>query len=181
MTNLSDLYSKILLENPYLTIFTGDFNAQSDQWWFDGGSNNQGTQLNILFSELGLSQLISEPTHFRENCNPTYIDLIICDQPNLVVESGVGSSLDENCKHQLTYCKFATKLPKIPPSKRVVWHYEKAKPELIKRAMESFDWDSNLSNLAPGTQIKSLNETVLDIMKDFVPSSSLSSQSDQLK
>ena len=105
MTNLSDLYSQILLENPYLTIFTGDFNAQSDQWWFDGGSNNQGTQLNVLFSEFGLSQLISEPTYFRENCNLTCIDLMICDQPNLGVDSGVRSSLDENCKHQLTYCK----------------------------------------------------------------------------
>ena len=113
ITNLSDLYSRILLENPYMTIFTGDFNAQSDQWWFDGGSNNQGTQLNILFSELGLSQLISEPTHFRDYCNPTCIDLIICDQPNLVVDSGVRSSLDESCKHQLTFCKFVTKIPKI--------------------------------------------------------------------
>ena len=97
LSNLSDLYTKILLENPYLTVFTGDFNAQSDQWWFDGGSNNQGTQLNILLSELGLTQLISEPTHFHNHCNQTCNDLIICDQPNLVVNSGVRSSLDESC------------------------------------------------------------------------------------
>ena len=81
----------------------------------------------------------------------------------------------------MTYCKFATKLPKITSSKRVVWQYEKAKPELIKRAKESFDWDSNLSNLTPDAQVKCLNETILNIMKNFVPSSSLLSQSDQTK
>ena len=145
---------------------------------FDGGSNNRGTQLNILFSELGLSQLISEPTHFRDHCNPTCIDLIICDQPNLVVDSGVRSSLDESCKHQLTFCKFATKIPKIPPTRRVIWQYEKAKPDLIQRAMESLDWNVYLSNKTPDAQVKCLNETILNIMKNFVPSSSISSHSD---
>ena len=46
------------------------------QWWPNGDSNNEGTQLNLLFSELGLTQLISEPTHFRENCQPSPVDLI---------------------------------------------------------------------------------------------------------
>ena len=139
------------------------------------------TQLNILFSELGLSQLISEPTHFRDHCNPICIDLVICDQPNIVVDSGIRSSLDESCKHQLTFCKFATKIPKIPPSKRLVWHYGKAKPELIQRALESLDWDIFLSNQVPDIQVKCLNETILNIMNNFVPSSSLSSQSDEPK
>ena len=30
----------------------GNFNAHSVQWWPDGDSNNEGTQLDILFSEL---------------------------------------------------------------------------------------------------------------------------------
>ena len=88
--NFRNLHSKIYSEKPYLLIFTGDFNAHSVQWWPNGDSNNEGTQLNILFSELGLTQLISEPTHFRKNCQPSScIDLIICDQPNLVSDSGV--------------------------------------------------------------------------------------------
>ena len=62
------------------------------QWWPGGDSNNEGTQLNILFNELGLTQLISEPTQFREHCQPSRIDLLICDQPNLVIDSGVRSS-----------------------------------------------------------------------------------------
>ena len=34
------------------------------------------------------------------------IDLIFTSQPNLVTESGVRSSLQENCDHQVTYGKF---------------------------------------------------------------------------
>lgn len=44
-----------------------------------------------------LKQLIPEqPIHFfRDNCRPSCIDLIIVtDQPNLVLDSGVRSSLD---------------------------------------------------------------------------------------
>ena len=63
--NFRDLHSKISSEKPYLFIFTGDVIAHSVQWWPNGDSNNEGTQLNILFSELGLTQLIFEPTHFR--------------------------------------------------------------------------------------------------------------------
>ena len=70
--NFRNLHSKISSEKPYFLIFTGDFNAQ---WWSNGDSNNEGTQLNILFTEVGLTQLISEPTHFRENRQPSCIDI----------------------------------------------------------------------------------------------------------
>ena len=135
LSNFKDLYSKILSEKPDFLIFTGVFNAHSLQWWPDGDSNNEGTQLNILLSELGLTQLISEPTHFREHCQPSCIDLIICDQPNLVIDSGIRSSLDQSCKHQITYCKLSIKSPQIPSSKRLVWHYAKGKVNLINRAI----------------------------------------------
>ena len=105
--NFRNLHSNISSEKPYFLIFAGDFDAHSVQWWPNGDSNNEGTQLNILFSELGLTQLISEQTHFRENCLPSCIDLIICDQPNLVSDSGVGSSLElgADCSFKLIYAR----------------------------------------------------------------------------
>ena len=79
------LHSEIMNLKPYCVVYTGDLNAHSINWWSGGDSNNEGTQLDILFSELGLSQMIAEPTHFREHCHPSCIDLVICDQPNLVI------------------------------------------------------------------------------------------------
>ena len=140
----------------------------------NGDSNNEGTQLNILFSEFGLTQLISELTHFRENCQPSCIDLIIFDQPNLVSDSGVKSSLDQTCKHQITYCKLSIKSHRIPASKRLVWHY--ANSDLINRAISDFQWGFHLNKLPnPTSQVKFLNKTILNIITNFVPSSSIMS------
>ena len=36
LSNLNELYAKIKLEKPYMTFFTGDFNAHSQLWYPDG-------------------------------------------------------------------------------------------------------------------------------------------------
>ena len=111
--NFECLHKKIMDENPYTVIFTGNFNAHSLNWWSEGDSNQEGIQLDNLFSNLNLSQVISEPTHFREDCRPTCIDLIITDQPSLV--------LDPTCKHQITFCKINFAIPPLPSYFRKVW------------------------------------------------------------
>ena len=157
---------------PYCTVFTGDFNAHSINWWCDREGSNEGTQLDMLFSELGLSQMIIEPTHFREHCKPSCIDLIICDQPNLVIESGVRPSLDPACKHQITFCRLSIKTFRILPFQRLVWHYNKANCGLIHRVLNSVQWVKTLSAITnPNTQVRFLNGSILNIMKNFVPSS----------
>jgi len=182
IANLSNLHSKILTENPYLIIFTGDFNAHSKHWWPDGDSNNEGTHLNILFSELGLTQMIKEPTHLREHCNPTCIDLIVCDEPDLVTESGVRSSLDPSCKHQITYCIFRIKNAKNMPYVRKIWKYDRANKELIVRTIAEFPWALHLNKyLNPNTQVEFLNKTILNIMNNFIPSSMFRSKIDEPK
>jgi len=170
--NFRELHSNIENENPYSVIYTGDFNAQSSQWWPDGNETNEGSIINIILSELGLNQLISEPTHFRDHCDPTLIDLIICDQPNLVIRSGVHSSIDSTCKHQITFCKMSIKTPKANNFKRKVWHYSKADGGLIKRAITDFRWEYHLGKIInPNFQVDFLNNAILNIFNNFVPSS----------
>ena len=84
IANFDTLVSNIKLENPYLMIIAGDFNAYSESWWIDGDTNNEGFKLAKTFSDLDLTQLISESTHFRYNCNPTCIDLIRILSPAMV-------------------------------------------------------------------------------------------------
>ena len=56
-------------------FFTGDFNAHSETWYPEGDTNPEGVALDNLLSDLNLTQMISEPTHFmRDTCNPTCID-----------------------------------------------------------------------------------------------------------
>ena len=71
------------LKTPSQYFFTGDFNAHSQFWWPDGDTTPEG-----------LSQVISEPTNFEANQNPSCIDLFITDQPNPILDSRTHASLD---------------------------------------------------------------------------------------
>ena len=112
LVNLENLYLKIKNENPFVVFFTGDFNGHSQSWYPDGDTNAEGVLLDNLFCDLNLTQLISEATHFmRDDCKPSCIDLIITDQPNIVLESGTRHSLDPFVKHEIIFCKLNFKIP----------------------------------------------------------------------
>ena len=149
---------------------------------YNGGLMGIAIMKEILFSELGLTQIISEPTHFREHCHPSCIDLIICDQPNLVIDSVARSSLDNTCKHQITFCKLSIRTPSTPPFKRLVCFYNKANRELINRAMTAVQLGLLLNKYPnPNAQEKLLNQTILNIISNFVPSSTFSSNKNEPK
>ena len=57
-------------------FFTGDLNAHSQFWWPEGHTTNEDTNIEELFTNLGLSQVISELTNFE----PHYILMIFIKQ-----------------------------------------------------------------------------------------------------
>ena len=118
LSNFTNLYFKIKNENPFATFFSGDFNGHSQIWWPDGDRSIEGREIENLLSSLGLPQLISAATNFELSKNPSCIDLIITDQPNLVIGNGTPSSLDSCCHHQITYCKMNFSIPPPPSYER---------------------------------------------------------------
>ena len=138
LTDFRNLYAKIKAENPFATFFTGNFNAYPQYWWPDGDTTPEGTEIEHLLSSLGLSQVICEPTNFEPNNKPSYIDLVITDQPNLVLDSGTRASLDPYCHHQIIYCKVNFRVPPTPPHDRKIWHFNRANSAAIKSSMTNF-------------------------------------------
>ena len=67
LNDFKNLYLKIQAENPFVTFFTGDFNAHSQLWWTDGDTTPEGMEMDYLLSSLGLAQIITEPTSFESN------------------------------------------------------------------------------------------------------------------
>lgn len=55
------------------------------------------------------------------------MDLIFTMHPNVLVESGVHSSLHPNCHHQVLFQKFNLQIYHSPPYLREIWHYKHAK------------------------------------------------------
>ena len=126
------------LRKPRCMILTGDLNSRSSMWWTEDIEQPEGTALDELMETNGLYQLIEEPTNIKnEGCS--CIDLIITDQPNMLVDYGVHPSLNEHCQHQIIHGKFNISLPSPPPYKRTVWDYPKADVQMIIESINKVD------------------------------------------
>ena len=90
------------------------------------------------------------------------------DEPNLVMESGVQSSLHPNCHHQLVFAKFSLSIYYPPPYERTVWYYNRASSALIRRAIDLFDWDKALCFNDVDKQVAIFHDTLMNIMQNFV-------------
>ena len=104
--------------NSLFTIILGDFNARSSVWWTKDITTTKDTQLESLTSVQRFHQLMLQPTHLLPQSS-SCIDLIFTDQPNLIVDSGVHSSLHSNCHHQIKHCKLNFNIEYTPPYKRL--------------------------------------------------------------
>ena len=169
MMNFELMLSKMNAENPFSVIITGDFNCRSTQWWENDIENNEGKLFELLTSDLGLHQLISEPTHLIGS-SKSCIDLIFTDQPNLLIASGVHPSLHAHCHHQIIYGKLSVSNTKLPPYKRRIWYYDNANFVAVRKSIEMFHWQEHLGNLkCPNEQVALLNEVLLNIYSNFIP------------
>ena len=145
LSHFRNLYSKIKAENHFAIFFTGDFNAHSQLWWSDGDTIPEGREIDDLLTSLGLSQIISEPTNFEPNMNPSCIDLVITDQPNLILDCETRASLDSFCHHQKIYCKVNFRIFPPSPFERKFLLFNRANTPAIKRSMTSFPWFQHLA------------------------------------
>ena len=102
--NLELNLDSIALRNTYFIVVLGDFNSQTKGWYPSGKTTYEGAGIDGITSQFGLEQLIHEPTH-----------IAFTSQPNLVAESGVQSSLHQNCDHQVVFARFNLKVVFPPP------------------------------------------------------------------
>ena len=108
-----------IANNTFLIAVLGDFNANSNLWFKGDKSTYEGSKIDVFTSTFGLQQINNELTHIIGDSS-SCIDLIFTSQPNLVMESGVHSSLHPNCYHQITYAKFNLKIHYPPPYEREI-------------------------------------------------------------
>ena len=111
------MLSKMALENSYCIVIAGDFHARPAQWWENNFENDAGRIFEPFTADMGLEQLISQPTHIIGE-SQSNIDLIFTDQPNPFIESGVHGSLHEQCHNQIIYGKISVDNLLSPPYKR---------------------------------------------------------------
>ena len=145
-TSLELTLQAIVSKNPFLSLVLDDFNAKNKVWFDQDNTTTEGTIINDLMTQYGLTQIIHESTHLLDGSS-SIIDLIFTSQNNLATNSRVRSSLHSNCHHQISFfSKFDLKIHYPPPYERLVWEYDKANKDPITKVIDAFDWDKKLSD-----------------------------------
>ena len=165
---LQTMLNRMRTENVQSIIVTGDLNCRSSQWWPRDVENAEGASLDELIESNNLVQLIDEPTNIRGE-GMSCIDLIITNQPNMFVESGVHPSLDEHCQHQVIYGKLNMSVPYPPPYKRTVWDYENADIPQIRDCLQGVNWELNFGNQGSEEMTNTLTKKIYEIMSKCIP------------
>ena len=55
-----------------------------------------------------------------------------------------------------------------PPYERTVWHFSRTNSDHIKNAINLFHWESSLNNLDVNEYVSVFNQTIMNIMSNFV-------------
>ena len=86
------------------------------------------------------------------------------------MNSGVYASIHPHCHHQILLAKFNLKVFYPPPYERTMWDFSQANSVGIKRAVDLLDWESALIDFDVNEQVPVFNDTIINIMSNFVPS-----------
>ena len=136
------------------------------QWWENDHENEEGKLFEPITSELGLQQLICEPTHFIGE-SKSCIDLILINQSNLFLETGAHPSLHEQCHHHIVFAKITADNLALPPYNRKIWFYDQANIPAIRRSIELYRWQETFQELQ--CLNLQLNEVLINIFSNFIP------------
>ena len=161
-----------MVNNPFLTVVLGHFNAKTSLWYKNDITTYEGSQIDSATSQFGLEQIIKKPTHIIGDSS-SCIDLIFTTQPNLVMESEVHSSLHSNYHHHITFAKFSLRIHYPPPYEREFWHYKKVNVDQIRQAIREFPWDNCFANISVNEQVQLFTQAFHNIISNYIPNETI--------
>ncbi|KAJ3650156.1 hypothetical protein Zmor_021861 [Zophobas morio] len=158
LTELITQYSQV--------IVTGDFNLPDFKHIvsLDHPNSTEALYHNFLI-DLGLTQLVNEPTRFRENTNPSLLDWIIVNDrqllSNIQHEPPIGISDHAVLSSQIQF--FVSTHPNRVDSTVV----KRINYNLVNSNINQIDWHSCLRNLDPNEQWNYLTAIITSLKAKY--------------
>ncbi|KAI8486099.1 hypothetical protein Bbelb_361990 [Branchiostoma belcheri] len=120
-----------------IKVIIGDFNAKNSNWLASNTTDNPGRQLENLFLNHGLEQVLHEPTR-----GGNLLDLIATSHPAKCYQTGTLAPLGDS-DHLITATALTIQASQYS-GKRLVWLYDKADIEALHQDIATAPWDINL-------------------------------------
>ena len=133
-THLSEIFRS--RKNKY-DILIGDMNLDTVNWLTNSTFNNVHSSFTNPFNELGLSQLIHEPTH---KCGKT-LDILLSDFPHKIDSLNVKSlGTYVNSDHSPIIFSFRTYVKRAKIASRSIYNFKRANWEQLNSDHSRVDW-----------------------------------------
>ena len=158
-----------------LTIF-GDFNHPYIDWEYHYCKKPE-YHCDSLFlfevTKLDLNQLVTEYTHFKPNCKPSLIDLILTRNPNIVCDIKHHPPIAKS-HHSVLTAKLKTTFTKqnVANSKRdkiIKPNFEKANYSAINQQFSDYNWENMLNELNVNEAWDLIKLNIYQAQNSFVP------------
>ena len=167
-SSLNDIIEKVATEKPRGIVLTGDFNARSSLFW----ENDTDTRAGHLLSELAivnnLGELVSEPTHIRDDGSQTCIDLIFTNQSFAFMNVDVIPHPERQSKHLIVHGKILVSHVHHLIKKKY-GEYHKANLNKINQVLGNTDWGGQFCNKTVDDITQIFSENFLDVMSRDIP------------
>ena len=168
-SSLNSILELIDHENPLGTILSGDFNARSSLFWEDDINSKEGHQLAEIALLNNLEQIISEPTHIRDDGSKSCIDLIFTNLFHAFNHVEVLPHTESQSKHLILHGKLNFTVPSAPRYKRKFWDYSKANVTELCDRISSTDWENIFNDKNANEMVSIFNEKFLLAVSDNIP------------
>ena len=156
-------------ELPTYSFLIGDFDARCPNWCNNDITNANGRALNTLKWSARYEQIINEPSHTENNLF-SCIDLIFCNNLNIISNYVVNLSIFEKCHHNIIFEKINIRIPLPPSYVREVWDYRKTNVKSIQKILKKYkSWVKAFGNLSVDGKVDSRNERLVNIFWNYIP------------
>jgi len=123
----------------------GDMNARNQKFWDGDITNTEGRAIHSIFTQLGMKELISEPTRCVGNTQ-SCIDLIFTNNQSLVSLVGTKDKISEKCDHLPIFAYLTIKTRTPCSYKRWVWDFKRGDYDKFRQLLLNAPWHSCYSD-----------------------------------
>ena len=147
-------------------VAIGDFNFSKTTWPEGQSSDNIEKLFLDLFGDLGLEQMICQPTHQGGRT----LDLLLTSNESIITEVSVASqhSVCQSDHFAITF-KLNSKVGKVV-QKRKMLNFKKANWEGLNKSLNSVKWDELIGHDEPEVAWQKFKLVLTKLIDKFIPS-----------
>ena len=124
-------------------ILVGDFNMPSIDWSTENASNQMGEEFIQILDELGMEQLVNQPTRFRHGQVPSLLDLLVTNIPSCIDKIDMKSPFGNS-----DHCVISFNVINMYIEKKTIVHrynFHEMDNDQFLNFLSLYDWDVILS------------------------------------